>query len=266
MITEINRPMRRNIKTKVAVRDLMKDDRYASIEGIGKTKKKFFKKLGDAVKKAGKIVKTAALAPARGPFLVLVNFNVFGLASKFKRALAKDQSKVLEFWTKLGGDDDKFLKSINAGAAKKPHLVKKGVNGVIEDYDYLGEPVTIATALTTAAGIIAAAMKLFKSLGIKKKEGEQDESEVIDPETPVSEEIEKGEDFFANDPASEGAAKYAESGGAVKPKRPTGKPSGKGMTASADLGGDGTGFKPSPLMIGAAAAGILGIYLLTKKK
>ena len=183
--------------------------------------------MGKFIKKGLKAVKTIGLAVARGPFLVLVNFNVFGLASKFKRALDKNKSKVLEFWTKLGGDDDKFLKSINAGAAKKPHLVKKGVNGAIEDYDYLGEPVTIATALTTAAGIIAAASKLFKSLGIKKKEGEQDESEVIDPETPVSEEVEKGEDFFANDPASEGAAKYAESGGAVKPKTP----SNKSMTA-----------------------------------
>jgi len=30
--------------------------------------------------------------------------------------------------------------------------------------------------------------------------------------------------------------------------------------------GGGTGFKPSPLLIGGAAAAVIGIYLLTKKK
>jgi hypothetical protein len=257
MINEINK--RKSNMNRVPVSKLMFDDRYASISGVGKKKKgkkPFFKKLGDTVKKGIKLVKTVGLAPARGPFLVLVSFNVFGMASKFTRAIAKNKAKVSEFWTKLGGDDDKLFKSIATGAAKKPFLVskKKGVNGIDDYYyeSYIGvEPATITTALTTAAGLVAAAKKLFNSLGIKNEKGEQEEGDIIDPDTPVSEDIAPGEDFFANDPATPAAAKYAETGGKVKPPL--------------SIEG-GTGFKPSPLLIGGAAAAILGIYLLTKKK
>ena len=259
MINEINK--RKRNMNRVPVSKLMLDDRYASISGVGKKKRPFFKKLGDKIKKGVALVKTVALAPARGPFLVLVSFNVFGMASKFTRAIAKNKAKVSEFWTKLGGDDDKLFKAIATGAAKKPFLVtkKKGVNG-FEDYNYLGEAVSITAALTTAAGLVAAASKLFKSLGIKKEKGEQDEDELIDPSTPVSEDVPQGEDFFANDPASEGAAKYAESGGKIKPRTSR-------APLSMNTGGEATGvFKPSPLLIGGAAAAILGIYLLTKKK
>ena len=259
MINEINK--RKRNMNKVPVSKLMLDDRYASISGVGKKKRPFFKKLGDKIKKGVALVKTVALAPARGPFLVLVSFNVFGMASKFTRAIAKNKAKVSEFWTKLGGDDDKLFKSVATGAKKKPFLVskKKGVNG-IDDYYYEGfigvEPATITTALTTAAGLVAAAKKLFDSLGIKTEKGEQGEEDIIDPDTPVSEDIPPGEDFFANDPATPAAAKYAETGGEVKP------PAAK--TPLSIEGG--TGFKPSPLLIGGAAAAILGIYLLTKKK
>ena len=259
MINEIKK--RKRNMNRVPVSKLMLDDRYASISGVGKKKRPFFKKLGDKIKKGVALVKTVALAPARGPFLVLVSFNVFGMASKFTRAIAKNKAKVSEFWTKLGGDDDKLFKAIATGAAKKPFLVtkKKGVNG-FEDYNYLGEAVSITAALTTAAGLVAAASKLFKSLGIKKEKGEQDEDELIDPSTPVSEDVPQGEDFFANDPASEGAAKYAESGGKIKPRTSR-------APLSMNTGGEATGvFKPSPLLIGGAAAAILGIYLLTKKK
>jgi hypothetical protein len=259
MINEINK--RKRNMNKVPVSKLMLDDRYASISGVGKKKRPFFKKLGDKIKKGVALVKTVSLAPARGPFLVLVSFNVFGMASKFTRAIAKNKAKVSEFWTKLGGDDDKLFKAIATGAAKKPFLVtkKKGVNG-FEDYNYLGEAVSITAALTTAAGLVAAASKLFKSLGIKKEPGEQDEDELIDPSTPVSDEVPQGEDFFANDPASEGAAKYAESGGKIKPRTSR-------APLSMNTGGEATGgFKPSPLLIGGAAAAVIGIYLLTKKK
>jgi hypothetical protein len=264
MINEINKRKRK--MNRVPLRKIMLDDRYASLSGVGKKKRPFFKKLGDKIKKGVALVKTVALAPARGPFLVLVSFNVFGMASKFTRAIAKNKAKVAEFWTKLGGDDDKLFKSVATGAAKKPFLVskKKGVNGIDHYYyeEYIGvEPATITTALTTASGLVAAAMKLFKSLGIKTEKGEQEEGDVIDPETPVSDEVPQGEDFFANDPASEGAAKYAESGGKIKPR--TSKAPLSMNTGGADTG---TGFKPSPLLIGGAAAAVIGIYLLTKKK
>jgi hypothetical protein len=255
MITEINKPMKRTIKTKVAVKDLMRDDRYASISGIGKKKRKFFKKLGDFVKKAGNAVKTVGMAPARGSFLVLVNKNYKGLATKLNQALEKDPAKVTEFWVKLGGDTKVLQKSINNGKNKKA----KGIFGISEGEAGEGSGMNvkeITEAVGAASGIIGVVLKLLKSLGIGKKdkpdplETDKDPSGAIDPNVPA------GEDFFANDPASAEAQKYAESGGSVKPKT---------LEATANNTG-GTGFKPSPLMIGAAAAGLIGIYLLTKKK
>jgi hypothetical protein len=93
MINEINK--RKRNMNRVPVSKLMLDDRYASISGVGRKKKRpFFKKITDTVKKGVDAVKTVALAPARGPFLVLVSFNVFGMANKFTRAIAKNKAKV----------------------------------------------------------------------------------------------------------------------------------------------------------------------------
>lgn len=277
--------LKKNKVVKPSYAQLMSDDRYltASMSGeeyLGKKpKKKFFKKLGDTVKKGFKAIKTVSLAVARGPFLILVDVNFRGLAKKLDRLRAKNPHDFEEFWVKLGGDVKALNKAVDKGKGKKPFLgEKKGVNGAtaavyIGGYDsimseptnedYIGfDPASITLALTSAAGILTALQKLFKKNNVASEPGEGGEiNEGIDPDTPISPDVEPGTDFFANDPATPEAAKYAESGGKAKPNI---QPETRGLQASADTGG--TSFKPSPILLIGGAAAILGVIMLTKKK
>jgi hypothetical protein len=279
LITEKNniKPMRRKIiMRKPTVQELMTDDRFMNIgfiedESIGRRRilKKFVEKVKTKVppfiQKGLNKVKTVALGPARGPFLLLVDVNFRGLARKLSEAIKINESKVREFWTKLGGDYSKLQKAVDKGKNKKPFLGERvkgatsveymisGEDSIMQpdtDQEFIGvEPATITLAITTATGIIVAAKKLFASLGVKGKPGEEELTEGLDESAGVSPDVEPGADFFANDPASEGAAKYAASAGAVKPTDKT--------------PGEAVGFKASPiLLIGAAA---VGIFLLTRK-
>jgi hypothetical protein len=260
----INENNKKNKMREVPLKLLMKDDRYASISGIGKKRKLFpklpkfiekakgaIKKGADAIKKGPKFVKTVSMAPARGSFLALVNFNYKGLATKLNEALAKNPAKVTEMWVKFGGDTNALKRAIDKGKNKKA----KAINGIGEEAAGGEGGVNtkdILEGVGAASGIISVVIKLFQSLGIGK--GKKDPlKDDVDPEASIDPNIEPGEDFFANDPASPEAAKYATSGGAIKPKT---------LQAAANL----STFKPSPLLIGGAAAAVIGIYLLTKKK
>jgi len=266
---------------KPTLNELMTDDRYLSIgyvetyvndiQGIGR-KKKFFGKLRDKikdkippfVKKGFNKIKTVGLAPARGPFLVLVNINFRGIASKFEQALQKNPEKVKNFWLKIGGDFSALQRAIDKGKSKKPFLGSKGVNGALED-EYISatgddvfrnddginaEPVSTATAITLATGILTAAAALFKSLGIKAKSKDDNLDDVTDPNAPIVPEAEPGEPVIPNDPASAESEQYIE----------------KGIQK---IGADktpGASFTPSPMLIIGGVAALGAIYLLTKKK
>lgn len=260
--------------------EIMMDDRVLSINGM--RKKKIFAKIKNVVNrvipgKGKKPIRTLALAPARGSFLLLTDLNFRALAKRLKQLKEKNATKYAEFWIKLGGDVSALDKAVAKGLPKKALFGKpKGVNGV--DFEYLGEPTTAAVtaALTSAAGIIASLKKLLSSLNIKKEAGEGDIDEDIDPETPLTPEAEAGEPVIPNDPASDTAAEYIQKGikfieGITnKPPKltPKGKPSKQTGTDKIEAESDKTpyAFKPSPMVIGVGAAAILGIYLLTKKK
>ena len=270
------------INRQPTARELMQDDRVLSINGIGKKKrfgkiKKFVKNVKD---KVGKPFKTVALAPARGSFLLLVNLNFRALSKRLTKLRNKNQNRFAEWWTKLGGDIDKLNKAIEKGSTKKPLFgAKKGIDGIGADYEYMGEPVTAVTvgaALTSAAGIIAALNKLLKEEGVAEEPGEELLLEGIDPDAPLSPEVEPGDPTIPNDPASEGAASYIEKGinfiEGLTGKRPAVKvrprESGKGSGLQAgNLTNQTTNtFTPSPLLIGGGIAAVAAIYLLTKKK
>jgi hypothetical protein len=247
-----------NKMQKLPIKLLMRDDRYASINGIGRKKRKpLFPKLNNIIKKGGQAVKTVAMAPARGSFLVLVNLNYKGLATKLNEALSKNAAKVTEMWTKFGGDTGALQKAINNGKGKKP---RGGMNGIGEDAAG-GEGVNtkdIIEGVGAASGIISVVIKLFQSLGIGK--GKKDPlKDDVDPNAPIDPNIEPGEDFFANDPASDEAKNYALSAGQSKPRT---------LQASSmpGTGGNTSNFKISPLLIGGGLAAIAAIYLITKKK
>ena len=208
--------------------------------------------LGKKKKKKGKDkpgpVKKIALAPARAAFLALVKINARGLATKLQISIGKGGDKTKAFWNKVGGDFDKLTSAISTGAKKKPLFgIKKGgkVSGATS-VEYLPEgigvePATLtaaAAALTAAAPILLAVSNLFKSQQIP--EGTED---VITPDEKAEEPglDPDGEGFTAADPDP-----------------------GVSKTTPTILT---TGFKPSPLVIGAIGLGALGlIYILTKKK
>ena len=273
------------IERMPTARELMRDDRVLSINGIGKKKRKPLfggvKKFFNKVLPGGitKPIKTIGLAPARGSFLLLVNVNFRGLAKRLDKLRAKNTNKYAEFWTKLGGDISKLNQAVDKGKVKKPVFGEKKGVGEIEA-DFIGEPVTAATitlALTAAAGIIAALNKELKKEGVAEEPGETPIDEGIDPETPLSPEAEPGEPVVPNDPASPGAAEYINKGikflegTGLLPKvtiKPKGRPAtpSKGEAATDKTPEASTGFTPSPLLIGGGIAAITAIYFLTKKK
>lgn len=273
------------IERMPTARELMRDDRVLSINGIGRKKrkplfggvKKFFNKvLPNGLTKP---VKTIGLAPARGSFLLLVNVNFRGLAKRLDKLRTKSTTKFAEFWTKLGGDIGKLNQAVDKGKVKKPVFGEKKGVGEIEA-DFIGEPVTAATitaALGAAAGIIASLNKILKKEGVAEEPGETPIDEGIDPETPLSPEAEPGEPVVPNDPASEGAAEYINKGikflegTGLLPKvkvKPKGRPAApsRGEAATDKTPEASAGFTPSPLLIGGGIAAIAAIYFLTKKK
>lgn len=253
---------------KPSVRQLMMDDRYMSIDGFDYIGKKRRNSPDGGGKKRPNKVKAILLAPARGPFLVLLDVNFRGLARKMDKVRTKNPKLFEEFWLKLGGKIDSLNKAVNKGKGKKPFLGERRISGAT-DVVYIGgvnsicrvdddsaaigfDPATITTALAAAASIIAAAKKLFKAAGIKEDEA-KDGPEIDTSNVPSI--VPPGEDFVPADPASKEAETYAKTGETPPLSNATTK------------GGGGMSFTPSPIMI-AAGVGVaaLGIYLLTKKK
>jgi hypothetical protein len=185
-------------------------------------------------------VKKIALAAPRNAFRAIVSFNVRGLAKNLSQAVAKDSSKVKEFWEKLGGKfdgGDSLIQSINKGKDKKPLFgEKKGVSAY-DDEPYLG--FALEASVAAATPIILSVKKLLADLGIKP----EDLAGLITPG-------EKAE-------ADASGNKFDDANFTASDPEPGVKTNTTGLT---------TDFKISPLIIGGVlGAGVL-IYLLTKKK
>lgn len=147
-----------------------------SVSGIGQTRKQARQKKraekkaskaapvvpGQPAPKKRKIVLQIALSPARTAFLLLVGANFAGIATKLKAAVTKAADKTANWWSTLGGNPNKLLKTIDQGARKRRILG-----------DQVGEPVTAATAGATAAVAAPILVKLaefLKGLGIDPEE------------------------------------------------------------------------------------------------
>lgn len=112
------------------------------------------KKVADGAKAVKQGALTLGLAIPRNAFLLLLRFNVNGWAT----GLSKMSFDQLKWWMQFGGNRTELMSAIKVGASKKR------IFG-IEDSDTLvgiGEPVTISTALATAAPIIAKVQSFLK--------------------------------------------------------------------------------------------------------
>jgi len=135
---------------------------------------------------------------ARNSFLLLTKENVFNLAGKLGYASASDEEavangwdpqefadakalwdKVKNLWTILGGNPAELKKQVDIGKVKRPILnLNSQISGNLDslyigqnnylNVDYVGEPVTITSALATAAAIIAAIKPILDAIRPQK--------------------------------------------------------------------------------------------------
>jgi len=96
---------------------MCENDTYAEF-GRGR-RNKGEKRDRKGLRKIGRAIKTAALAPARGAFLSLVRLNYRGSASRFNLLNEQGRKKLFEKWDRLGGKRDAIEKAIDAGKNKK---------------------------------------------------------------------------------------------------------------------------------------------------
>lgn len=159
------------------------------------------KNVKDAVKNikdnAGKTIKKylPIVALARGSFLTLLKFNVFKLRDKIAQGYKKNPKKIENWWVEAWGGDMKVL-------LKNLKVSKIGM---------IGEPVTIATALVSASGVVVSIIEVLKSLGIEVKKNEN----------PPLEEQPQPEQPQPDQPQPEAEQPEAEQPQQEKPEEPT---------------------------------------------
>lgn len=156
-----------------------------SFDSIKKNIKKAAAKTSSAVKKAASQIpaaakklaqgaKTVSLAVPRGAFRGLVALNVSGLATDLKKVTDKKGMDGVKWWYDLGGNRSDLIKTINASAEKKRIFgideenaaAREIYQGYSGDGVRVGEPVTIAASLATAAPILIQVKKFLKENGI----------------------------------------------------------------------------------------------------
>jgi hypothetical protein len=139
--------------------------------GKGKLKKKFKNlkaKIKDKTKNLGQKVRkfTPIIALARASFLTLIKFNVFKLREKIIEGYKKNPRKIENWWVGTWGGNLKVL-------LKSLKISKIGM---------IGEPVTIATALVSASGVVVSIIEVLKSMNIKVDKNENPPLEELETE------------------------------------------------------------------------------------
>ena len=120
--------------------------------------------------------KKVILFPMRNAFLSLVNFNVFGYASKLKSVTwdykgnpTEFKNKLKDLWqNKFGGDWSNLENTIKRGAAKKA-ILGNPRGGVYINGTLGAAPAAVPAWVATASAIIAAIMPLVNAL-LKKQQ------------------------------------------------------------------------------------------------
>ena len=234
-----------------------------SLKKIAKGFKRTLKKISP--KNLFKGVKAVAFVVPRKAFQALVALNVRGIANR----MAKAPGAMIKIWEKFGGKASGIEDAIRRGVKKKPLLgagkrVKqiKGINGIDyctnDNIKGIGEPVTVAAIITAATPILLAVLKGLKGAGIPDTEGKTDELGKEATQSGGGSILDNIKDFATN------AFGMATSSGII-PERPlsTTEQQVDNALPESDLDQTKTGFKISPLVIGAVAG---AAYLLFSKK
>lgn len=113
-------------------------------------------------KKIVEKTKTVSLAVPRNAFLLLTNFNVFGLATKLDKIFKFSGDNGLKFWVQFGGKLSKLKEAIEKGSKKKPIATIHGV----EDLQGIGVAGELAASFAAALPIIIKVIELFKNMKV----------------------------------------------------------------------------------------------------
>ena len=272
------------------------DDEYEDLEGLsgaeieqelnGKKrpgkKRGFFKKIGDAVKKAGKafIRFNPLTISARGGFLLAMKINLKRMASKLKWAYAtKEQAAAkgisAQEWEKqknaLAKIENLFSDKLQGKKSALRNAILKGkaggLNGIDEETDISGLGVVAAATLASAIPVITTALKILTSSGVMKPEEAQNiEAEVAAKSAEAS--------TLANDPEIKNSG--IETASASSDAKESTSTSTSGDSASSDSASSSSASSPGGiiglvkkqplLVIGGAALGIWGLTKLMGSK
>jgi hypothetical protein len=261
------------------------------------TKKKFFNKIKDAIKKGGKafVRFNPVSVAARNGLLLAMKLNLKKMSSKLKWAYATQAQATAKgvtadqwnrsksalakieklFADKLQGKRDKLKAAILKGKAG-------GINGVDSEYDMAGLGFVAAASLAAAIPVIGLALKVLVDSGLMtKKESENIEAE-IQAKASAGEEEMKDQKLF--EPSSSGGSSSggASSGAYSSVQADTDAPtsntetSENSNTTSSDSDGGSNGgnenkifgfIKKNPLIV-AGGLGVLGLgaYLVLSGK
>ena len=132
------------------------------------------KEIPNAAKKLVDTGKTIGLSVPRNAFLALVKLNVSGLATSLKSLNDQKGPSALNFWDTFGGEIKSLENAIKDGATKKrimgPVEENAAFNEIYGGYSgdgvYIGEPVSIAASLASAAPIILKVKDILSKAGI----------------------------------------------------------------------------------------------------
>jgi hypothetical protein len=119
----------------------------------------------DVLGSVADVTKKVALAPFRGPFLLLVRFNVFNLARRLDRGLQKDRQRLKNLWEdEIGGDFVQLTKTVEQGKKESPILPGKSQTFGL-NYSSL-DPVTLTANIAAASVITAKVTAALAAIGV----------------------------------------------------------------------------------------------------
>jgi len=141
---------------------------------LKKASKKLGKNISNAAQKVKQGFKTGSLAVPRNAFLLLIRFNVHGWASGMKNKTFNDLAWWKDTW---GGNRTDLLNAIKHGSKEKKIFGFDEMDTMHpQSVGMIGEPVEIATALLSAAAIIAKELKRLKEADDNQKKESGDNS------------------------------------------------------------------------------------------
>jgi hypothetical protein len=149
-----------------------------AVKGKGETKQ-----AQETLTDAGKKVLFSA---SRGPFLLLVRFNVFNLARRLNRAFEVDKNKIKNLWIDLGGDFTQLEKAVAQGKKESPILPGKSQT-FGKNYSSFVDMAAIGAAITAATPVTVQITGLLAAIGVIVDQALDIKDKVTDKDKPKDE-------------------------------------------------------------------------------